>query len=97
MSIEKTSLGDLQIRRILNGMWQVAGGHGQIDSESAVSDMEKYQESGFTTWDLADIYGPAESLIGEFREKIGNSNFQALTKFVPNPGPMSNSIVTHYI
>ncbi|MGY5144339.1 MAG: aldo/keto reductase [Candidatus Nitrosopumilus sp. bin_32a] len=97
MSIEKTSLGNLQIRRILNGMWQVAGGHGQIDSESAVSDMEKYQESGFTTWDLADIYGPAESLIGEFREKIGNSNFQALTKFVPNPGPMSNSIVTHYI
>jgi len=97
MSIEKTSLGDLQICRILNGMWQVAGGHGQIDLESAVSDMIKYQEYGFTTWDLADIYGPAESLIGKFREKIGNSNFQALTKFVPNPGPMSNSIVTHYI
>jgi aryl-alcohol dehydrogenase-like predicted oxidoreductase len=97
MSIEKTVLGDLEICRILNGMWQVAGGHGQIDSKSAVSDMEKYQGVGFTTWDLADIYGPAESLIGEFREKIGNNNFQALTKFVPNPGPMSNSIVTHYI
>ncbi len=97
MPIEKTLLGDLEICRILNGMWQVAGGHGQIDSESAISDMGKYQESGFTTWDLADIYGPAESLIGEFREKTDNSNFQALTKFVPNPGPMSNSIVTHYI
>ena len=66
------------------------------DSESAVTDMEKYQDSGFTTWDLADIYGPAESLIGKFRDKVGN-NFQALTKFVPNPGPMSNSIVSHYI
>ena len=97
--MEKTILaGDLEICRVLNGMWQVAGSHGQIDSEAAILDMKKYQESGFTTWDLADIYGPAESLIGEFRKKIGNENkFQALTKFVPNPGPMSNSIVTHYI
>ncbi|NOQ44638.1 MAG: aldo/keto reductase, partial [Nitrosopumilus sp.] len=99
MTIEKTVLGkDLEICRVLNGMWQVAGGHGQIDSESAILDMGKYQDSGFTTWDLADIYGPAESLIGEFRRKIGvEKKFQALTKFVPNPGPMSNSIVTHYI
>jgi len=97
--MEKTILADdFEICRVLNGMWQVAGSHGQIDSKSAISDMEKYQKSGFTTWDLADIYGPAESLIGEFRRKIGNkSKFQALTKFVPNPGPMSNSIVTHYI
>ena len=97
--MEKTILADdFEICRVLNGMWQVAGSHGQIDSESAISDMEKYQKSGFTTWDLADIYGPAESLIGEFRRKIGNkSRFQALTKFVPNPGPMSKSIVTHYI
>jgi len=97
MPIEKTTLGkDFEICRILNGMWQVAGGHGQIDVESAVSDMIKYQDSGFITWHLADIYGPAELLIGKFRERIGN-NFQALTKFVPNPGPMSNSIVTYYI
>ena len=98
--MEKISLAkNLEICRILNGMWQVAGSHGQIDPESAVSDMERYQESGFTTWDLADIYGPAESLIGKFRGKISGAEkkFQALTKFVPNPGPMSNSIVTHYI
>lgn len=78
-------------------MWQVAGGHGQIETDSAVSDMENYQKSGFTTWDLADIYGPAESLIGEFQRKAENVKFQALTKFVPNPGPISDSIVTHYI
>jgi len=99
MPMEKTILAkNLEINRILNGMWQVAGAHGQINSESAISDMEKYHESGFTTWDLADIYGPAESLIGEFRRKVGKEEkFQALTKFVPNPGPMSNSIVTHYV
>ena len=60
---------DLEICRILNGMWQVAGGHGQINSESAIKDMQRYQELGFTTWDLADIYGPAESLNGEFSKK----------------------------
>ena len=87
---------DLEICRILNGMWQVAGGHGQINSESAIKDMQRYQKLGFTTWDLADIYGPAESLIGEFSKK-NEYDFQAFTKFVPNPGPMSNSIVTHYI
>ena len=99
MPMEKTVLAkNLEINRILNGMWQIAGAHGQIESESAVSDMEKYHEAGFTTWDLADIYGPAESLIGEFRRKVGKKEkFQALTKFVPNPGPMSNSIVTHYV
>ena len=99
MPIEKTILADnLEICRILNGMWQVAGGHGQIDSESAIEDMKKYQDAGYTTWDLADIYGPAESLIGKFRKKIKTGQkFQALTKFVPNPGPMSYSIVTHYI
>ena len=87
---------DFSICRILNGMWQVAGSHGQIDSELAVQDMKKYQEFGFTTWDLADIYGPAESLVGDFKDKTA-SDFQAFTKFVPNPGPMSNSIVTYYI
>ncbi len=100
MIMEKIILGkDLEICRILNGMWQVAGGHGQIDSELAVQDMKKYHELGFTTWDLADIYGPAESLIGDFNKKIDKKieNFQAFTKFVPNPGPMSNSIVTYYI
>jgi len=99
MPIEKTTLApDLEICRILNGMWQVAGGHGQIDTESAIEDMASYHKEGFTTWDMADIYGPAESLIGQFRQKLGSDeSFQTLTKFVPNPGPMSNSIVTHYI
>ena len=34
---------DLEICRIVNGMWQVAGGHGYIDHESAIKDMMKYQ------------------------------------------------------
>jgi len=91
---------DLQICRILNGMWQVAGGHGQINSDSAISEMLEHHRSGFCTWDMADIYGPAEEFLGKFRKVLDEnelSKMQALTKFVPNTGPMSRSIVEHYI
>ncbi len=89
---------------MLNGMWQVAGGHGRINAESAISQMVSYHESGLTTWDMADIYGPAEEFVGEFRKRIGKTKgmaelgkIQALTKFVPNPGEMSRGIVERYI
>lgn len=95
---------DLKISRILNGMWQVAGGHGDIDPESAISEMFSYHDMGLTTWDMADIYGPAEEYFGKFRKRLekqrGNDEVKkvkALTKFVPNPGPMTSSIVEHYI
>ncbi|HSB56208.1 MAG TPA: aldo/keto reductase [Nitrosopumilaceae archaeon] len=95
---------DLKICQIINGMWQVAGGHGQIKPDSAISEMLSYHEFGFTTWDMADIYGPAEEFLGEFRKRIVKikgeeelNKIQALTKFVPNPGPMTRSIVEHHI
>ena len=50
---------DLSICRVLNGLWQVSGGHGPIDPDRAIRAMFDYQEAGFTTWDFADHYGPA--------------------------------------
>ncbi|MDE1829275.1 MAG: aldo/keto reductase [Thaumarchaeota archaeon] len=95
---------DLRICRILNGMWQTGGGHGQINHEDAISEMLAYHEAGFTTWDMADIYGPAEEYFGEFRKRLAKTkgeselaNVCALTKFVPNTGPMTRTIVEHYI
>jgi aryl-alcohol dehydrogenase-like predicted oxidoreductase len=85
-------------------MWQVAGGHGYIDHELAIADMMKYHDAGFTTWDLADIYGPAEEFIGQFRRRLselkGNEEpdrIQALTKWVPQPGRITRSIVKENI
>jgi aryl-alcohol dehydrogenase-like predicted oxidoreductase len=78
----------LKICRVLNGMWQVAGAHGRINHQAAVEEMRKYHDAGFTTWDLADIYGPAEDFIGEFRRRLPEherQKMQALTKWVPEP------------
>ena len=95
---------DLNICRILNGMWQVSGAHGRINPQSAIQDMFKYLNAGFTTWDLADHYGPAEDLIGEFRRQIiatrgeeALTNVQAFTKWVPRPGKMTKKLVEENI
>ena len=48
-------------------MWQVSGAHGAIDPARAVDEMFAYHEAGFTTWDLADHYGPAEDFIDNYR------------------------------
>ncbi|MEC9033437.1 MAG: aldo/keto reductase, partial [Thermoproteota archaeon] len=68
------------------------------------SQMLDYNEKGFNTWDMADIYGPAESFYGDFRNEIEKKKgknelekIQGFTKFVPNPGSMTRSIVEHYI
>lgn len=91
---------DLNICRILNGMWQVSGGHGRINPQTAIQTMFKYLDAGFTTWDLADHYGPAEDFIGEFRRQLVATrgqealvNLQAFTKWVPRPGKMTKKLV----
>ncbi|MFQ6028427.1 MAG: aldo/keto reductase [Dehalococcoidia bacterium] len=95
---------DLRICRLLNGMWQVSGSHGPIDPAAALPSMFDYANSGFTTWDLADHYGPAEDFIGEFRRQLAAtqgeealSGSPAFTKWVPRPGHMTREIVENNI
>lgn len=87
---------DLTTCRVLNGMWQVSGGHGRIRPDAAVTQMLSYHDAGFTTWDLADHYGPAEDFIGLFRQRLREERGEAalersvaLTKWVPRPGPIT--------
>jgi aryl-alcohol dehydrogenase-like predicted oxidoreductase len=95
---------DLNICRILNGMWQVSGGHGRINPKTAIDTMFQYMDAGFTTWDLADHYGPAEDFIGEFRRQViktrgeqALAGIQAFTKWVPRPGKMTKKLVEENI
>lgn len=87
---------DIRICRLLNGMWQVSGAHGAIDAEAAINEMFAYVDAGLTTWDLADHYGPAEDLVGEFRRRFqaargaeALAGLQFFTKWVPRPALMT--------
>ncbi|GAB4243188.1 MAG: aldo/keto reductase [Stanieria sp.] len=95
---------DLNICRVLNGMWQMSGYHGRINPPQAIQSMFQYLDAGYTTWDLADHYGPAEDFIGEFRRQLKDtrgqealSNLQAFTKWVPKPTPMTKQLVAENI
>jgi aryl-alcohol dehydrogenase-like predicted oxidoreductase len=62
--------------------------------------MFSYHGAGFTTWDLADHYGPAEDFVGAFRRQFAArygverlSEIQAFTKWVPQPGRMTRRVV----
>lgn len=91
---------NLPICRVLNGLWQVSGAHGRIDPARAIPEMFSYHEAGFTTWDLADHYGPAEDFLGAFRRQFADrfgaerlGEIQAFTKWVPRPGRMTRRVV----
>lgn len=92
--------GNLVTKRVLNGLWQVSGAHGAIEPRVAVNEMFAYHDAGFTTWDLADHYGPAEDFIGEFRRRMmqergadARQAMQAFTKWVPRPMKITRQIV----
>ncbi|KAM3618811.1 uncharacterized protein V6R79_025109 [Siganus canaliculatus] len=100
-SVAKVRLsGGLEVCRILNGMWQVSGAHGAVDMAKAVESMQAYVDAGLTTFDMADIYGPAEEIFGHFNSQLKSRSsasdlpaVQGLTKYVPRPGPMDRKVV----
>jgi len=89
--------------KIINGTWQLSGGHGKINIKHAFNDMVEYVNNGFNTFDLADHYGPAEDIYGELVQQLNrlliqdkNSNInlnndkvQGFTKWFPRPGHMT--------
>lgn len=83
----------IEISRVLTGLWQLADMErdGRVfDRESAAHAMRLYVEHGFTTFDMADHYGSAEDVAGLFRtEVMPGAQVQCLTKWVPEPGPVS--------
>ncbi|KAL6749161.1 NADP-dependent oxidoreductase domain-containing protein [Haematococcus lacustris] len=72
---------------IINGCWQLAGGHGRDVYDDLQAKLGAHASAGFTTFDTADIYGPSERLLGEFqasRHASGQAPVQIFTKYVPN-------------
>lgn len=82
---------EYSISKVIKGGWQLAGGHGLVDSDQAIVDMFAYYAAGITTFDCADIYTGVEELIGTFlaqlRSKLGAdaaNKVQVHTKYVPD-------------
>ncbi len=88
---------DLDVSRVLTGLWQVADmerAGKTLDAGAAADALVPYVEAGFTTFDMADHYGSAELIAGALRSKIGASgDVQLLTKWVPQPGPQTRDDV----
>lgn len=76
------------VSRLLKGGWQLAGGHGAVDVEAALADMDRFVDAGITTFDCADIYSGVEALIGEWlkrhRARAAAVPVQVHTKYVPD-------------
>jgi aryl-alcohol dehydrogenase-like predicted oxidoreductase/enamine deaminase RidA (YjgF/YER057c/UK114 family) len=87
----------LDISRVLTGLWQVADMERDgrpLELAAAARAMAPYAEAGFTTFDMADHYGSAEVVAGVFRRDVRPpANVQCLTKWVPEPGPVSEADV----
>ncbi|KAL8193628.1 hypothetical protein R6Q57_026763 [Mikania cordata] len=77
---------------------------GKIDKDNAVDAMLSYADAGFTSFDMADIYGPAEDLYGIFINRVRRERppellekVKGLTKWVPPPVKMTSSYVRQNI
>ena len=79
---------DYSISRVIKGGWQLAGGHGPVDEQSAVRDMWSFVEAGITTFDCADIYIGVEELIGKFIKEC--KQVEIHTKYVPDLDELPN-------
>eukprot|EP00271_Cylindrocystis_brebissonii_P010297 TRINITY_DN26456_c0_g1_i1.p1 TRINITY_DN26456_c0_g1~~TRINITY_DN26456_c0_g1_i1.p1 ORF type:complete len:410 (+),score=48.15 TRINITY_DN26456_c0_g1_i1:31-1230(+) len=99
-TIMKQGDDELEISRVLGGTWQVSGGWGAVDPKTAVNAMLQHVDGGITTFDLADIYGPAEDLYGALMDRARRergeeyaAGIQGCTKWVPRPGRMTRQVV----
>jgi aryl-alcohol dehydrogenase-like predicted oxidoreductase len=84
--IRATLAPGYDISRVLKGGWQLAGGHGAIDTGAALADMDRFVDAGITTFDCADIYTGVEELIGQWRRTRTTAapTVQVHTKYVPD-------------
>lgn len=73
----------LMVPSVLIGCWQLLERNRSF--EVALNTLAAYAEAGFTTFDTADIYGPSEAILGEFRkqylQKKGDASRKDVTFF----------------
>jgi aryl-alcohol dehydrogenase-like predicted oxidoreductase/enamine deaminase RidA (YjgF/YER057c/UK114 family) len=92
----------LEISRIVTGLWQVADMEKDgaiLDAARAAAEMAAYAEAGFDSFDMADHYGSAEDIAGQFNALVKGGKVRAptrpalFTKWCPAPGEMTSQVV----
>ncbi|KAK8065517.1 hypothetical protein PG997_012264 [Apiospora hydei] len=81
-----TIAGSLRIPRMINGLWQLAGGHDtDIDIAMAAKAMIPLIDAGLWCFDMADHYGDAELVVGQFNASTTDDSrkLTAFTKWCP--------------
>ncbi|MFT7189227.1 MAG: aryl-alcohol dehydrogenase-like predicted oxidoreductase/enamine deaminase RidA [Sediminicola sp.] len=80
----------LEISRIVTGLWQIADMERDgktLDPVATSKYMQPYINAGLTSFDMADHYGSSEIIAGTFKNSLENKNsVQLFTKWVPKPG-----------
>jgi aryl-alcohol dehydrogenase-like predicted oxidoreductase/enamine deaminase RidA (YjgF/YER057c/UK114 family) len=84
--------------RLICGLWQVADMEKDgliIAPEIGADALESYANAGFDTFDMADHYGNAELIAGALLARSRGPGPRPLTftKWCPEPGPMSATVV----
>lgn len=84
---------------MVTGLWQMADQERDgraIDIDALAGSLVDYADSGFDSVDMADHYGSAELVSGRAAARLvdkGRAAPTILTKWVPEPGPMTPEIV----
>ncbi len=93
---------DLNISRIVTGLWQVADmerDRPALDPDAMSSVLLDYARAVFDSFYMADYYGSAEIIAGRLLSRVaggetaGDHRPVAFTKWCPVPGPMPLSVV----
>ncbi|KAF9763238.1 hypothetical protein IL306_003207 [Fusarium sp. DS 682] len=81
---ERTTIGgSLSVPRMINGLWQLAGGHDKdVDIAVASSGMDPLINAGLDCFDMADHYGDAELIVGHHNNN-SDLPLMAFTKWCP--------------
>ena len=98
--LERVTLAPgLEICRVTTGLWQMADQERDgrtIDLDALADVLVDYAEDGFDSFDMADHYGSAELVAGRAAARLvdkGAERPAILTKWVPEPGPMTPDVV----
>ena len=84
--------GSYDFCRVINGGWQLSPGHSlqSLDAADVLDDWSKLVETGFTTFDVADIYTGVEELAGRVAARFKPGRVQLHTKCVPDRSHLPN-------